>query len=517
MLSTVSVSVASDSYYAELEAMVANAIAKNTDPLFTTTASGLFTAYLNGLPKDSWQHYNCNCCRRFIEKFGGLVKILDGIAVPFLWNENKTPVFFLNSIKEMNRIICKAQVNGVFVNGYKEWGTKQTGVWTHLHGAPSSFFLDVKNTAYQKMAEKKQDFIILQQSLHDYPIEAVKEAVRVLKANVIDRSEKTYGVAEWFLGLHSKINGVKGARRNNLIWEAVATAPIGWCHVRTTMIHTLLDDIIEGLPFDSVKERWNKKMHPLQYQRPTASPKEGNIIQANKIIEKLGSEGSLQRRYARLEEVVAFWKPTTIPFEPKEVGKPFDYLLGKNKIKQLELPTIRMPWDKFEKEILPDALEIELSVPQQGPFFGLVTAVNPETPPILQWDGEPRNPVSWFFYHGGSPASKWNLIPKLWTKVNAICLKPCHWYSDKFAHQGGGIFFILQGAHETVGSGLCLFPEILRSEYREIRSVLEAHSKNMKLENPLEGTANGICLNPSCAIDLKVYTKTHSQEYSVLG
>ena len=75
------------------------------------------------------------------------------------------------------------------------------------------------------------------------------------------------------------------AAQNNLIWRAVATAPPGWCHVKTTMIATRSTISCSRLDFDEIKRKWDAKMHPLKYQRPT-TVKEGNLDAANKLIER---------------------------------------------------------------------------------------------------------------------------------------------------------------------------------------------------------------------------------------
>ncbi len=56
-----------------------------------------------------------------------------------------------------------------------------------------------------------------------------------------------------------------------------------------------------------------------------------------------------------------------------------------------------MTWEKFARTVLPDAETIELYVPAEAaPYVAMVTAANPQAPPILQWDrAERRNPVSW--------------------------------------------------------------------------------------------------------------------------
>lgn len=505
-------------YYA-LERLVADRVAAISGPLFASDADGLFNAYLSGIPEASRGHYTCNCCRRFVDRYGGLVTVDEkGLAHPALWGLDDVPAFFDKSIGVLRKKLYRAKVVGVFINGDREWGNAVTGVWTHLHGTPKVVQTNALKNASQMMAEKQQDYIILRQGLADYQEDAVVQAVRVLQAYAVDRSEKTLGVAEWLLGLHRQIKDVRGSVRDNLIWLAVAQAPPGWCHIRSTMISTLLDDIIVGLPFEVIASRWASKMHPLRYQRPQ-TVSDGNIEQANKVVAKLQSAGALARRFARLEEVTALWRPRAI--EIPATGGPgvFDHLKARSsRVKAVDLPAIKITWDKFKSTVLPGAAEIEAEVSHGSlPFFGLVTAADDQAPPILQWDGlegVSRNPVSWYFYHLGSHAADWNLMPGL-AKVNAICLKPCHWQSDNFAHQGHDVFFVLDKAldkRHTHGAGF--FPEILKAEYREIRHALEAYVQRATIAERDLGTANGIALGEGLAVRVRS-TVGDRQEYRI--
>jgi hypothetical protein len=510
---TSAVSIESDHDYAAFEEYTAERVTRALGPLFETDAAGLWEAYLAGIPAESRQHYTCHACRRFIQRFGGLVKISDdGKISPLIFEANTVPEFFDESVAAMDRIIRGAKVTGVFLSSDKVWGTPKTGEWTHLAGISPEVFGSPLKTAFQAAAEKREDYATLCRGLAEIPMEAVVQAVRVLEADAVDRSEKTLGVAQWLLALHKTIDGIKGPRRSNIIWRAVATAPPGWCHIRSTMIATLLDDVVAGLPFEEINRRWNAKMHPLQYQRPTAV-KEGTLRQANEVVAKLGSEGALQRRFAKLSDILSpLWTPIPIaPFE-KPKGGAFDHLMeSKRGVKEVELPAKTISWEKFQPLLL-SAHEMTLRIPSgTGSFYGLVTAANPEAPPILQWDGLeglPRNPASWYFYHGGSPAHHWSLTAGAWVPVLAVCLKPCYWQQpDKFTHQGTGVFFVLQGAKDVrhvTGGGF--FPESLKSEYHGIRSAMEAHAQGAAIAGREEGDANGICLSESVPLLVRIKT-----------
>lgn len=69
------------------------------------------------------------------------------------------------------------------------------------------------------------------------------------------------------------------------------------------------------------------------------------------------------------------------------------------------------------------------------------------------------------------------------------------WY-DENAHQGKAVFLILDGAKDNRfnSAGNALFPEILKSELREIRSTLESYSKGAAIEEYDEASACGVRL-----------------------
>jgi hypothetical protein len=344
-------------------------------------------------------------------------------------------------------------------------------------------------------------------------MEAVKQAVRGLESGTLYRSEKALGAAQWLYNLHLALEKAgKSYVRPNLVWRAVASAPEGFCHVKTNMIGTLLEDIVAGMDFPTIAERWEKKMDPLKYRRSQAAPTVGAIEAANKIFEKMQSAGSLARRFARLGDLTAFWSPSPDPVTPPPPGSTpgtFNHLLPKTKtVAELQLPDVTMTWSRFQQEVLPSARSMEFLVPggNSESFCALVTAENPEATPILQWDGlegSPRNPVSWFFYAGASSASMWNLSGRSWVPVRCITALPPRWYrSDLFKHVGQYVILILDGCRPTdvnrKGGGF--FTEQLRAEYYSVRAVLEAHVKATAVSGAAEATACGYAMSSSGSV-----------------
>lgn len=521
-------------YGAFLSSLQAGLLARIGDgktPLFTTDAQDLFSAYLDTFETPAARQYNsCHCCRQFVERFGTLVTLDEnGRAAPALWHEDEVPAAYRPAIAAMARRVRSARVTGVFLSSLAVWGRPQTGVWRHLAATPPAalVFKRATQSADQAMAEKREDFKTVQHALGEFSLPVIKEALSLLRTEALYRSEKVLGQAEWLHALHLARRAAYSNLKVNVVWRAVALAPAGFCHPRSSMIGTLLADIAAGMAFKDVSRRFADKMHPLQYQRPQAAPTAGAIAAAEKLMQQLDAAGALARRFARLDEVQALWKPQPSPDRPVADGVlgqlkkgVFAHLSPKGAAPSaggVKVPVQVMTWDKFQRTVLPGAERIEFLAPERGSYSALVTAVHAEAPPILQWDREDRrNPVSWYLWHGGSTAAQFGLKAGQFHPVSAITLKPSMWHGG-FEHQGQGVMFIIEGAKDAREPEACLFPEFLKAEFHGVRSVLEAYSKGAKLQGAEQASAAGVMLHGGQAWDalVRVWTGGRSLDYQL--
>jgi hypothetical protein len=495
-----------DESYATLERLIASRLAEHKGPLFTTGADPkeLWGTFLHSLPEESRQHYNCRNCAFFVERFGGLVKISEqnGNVTPLLWSPTGVPEFFANAVWRLWEIVCSAPITGVFLSSDAVLGVpsnvdgrkdREPRVWTHLHGANPSVFSARGETAEQAMARMKEEHGMLARALDDYGATLADEVLRVLRSDSLSRSEKAVSIAEWFANVHGKV-GTR-PRSPSQVWLAVATAPPGFAHVRSTIISTLLDDVKTGLPFATIKRRWDEKLDPLAYQRPQAAPSTGQIDAAEKLVEKLGVARALDRRFARLADIptaACVWSPRR-PETPAPTGGTFGHLRGapKDAVKRVALPPQRTSWEKFRREVLPNARRLEVQLPYRGNYFALTAPLHADAPAIFQWDGD----VGWYFHDKGAFRSHFNLGSQEWGEVAIVVPSPAHWRGEELrAHHKKMALFVVAGARDLdwKTSGLALFPEFLASEFHGIRAVVEAHSKAKVLAGADEADACGL-------------------------
>lgn len=445
--------------------------------LFITDAGGLNDLYLDKLPSERQTH-NCSACRQFLDRFGGIVAITEGgEASPVMWSPDGAPEFYRPAFAALCDRVKRARVTGVFLSSLPTWGTPATGEWSHMAVVPPSALLHRARalTAGQAMAATKENYRTVAAALAEFTVPMLDEALRILQADALARSEKFVGPVKWLRTLHDRPKGKIG---ENILWRAIATAPEGYCHPKASVIAPLLDDIVAGLPFADIKARFEAKIHPLMYQRPQVAPAAGNIRAAEALFEKMGLAPALERRFARIEDLQNLWEPRGTQ-EAKSSGGVFSHLKPKGEaaVGAVDLPATTMTWEKFARTILPNAERMEINVPAHGRFIGMTTAAIADAPSIMKWD----NPVAWYVYHGGSPAAQWKLAPG-WAKVLAATPFPTQWGDKPKPHLGEGVVLVIDGCMDTnEHSGNALFPECLREDLHQVRATIEAYSRSAKI------------------------------------
>lgn len=501
-----------DSIRARFAAMTVQATAEASDAtradraLFTTDVVDLYSLFLGALPEELRQENECGRCRRFMERYGGLV-VVDprGRTTPLLWDPQTAPEPYRAAIAAVSEAVQGAAVTGVFLTSRTSWGTAEEGGWTHFAVTPDPALLcrAGPHRPAQLAADKREDYRSLSSAALEFPLPLVKRAAALLKTEQLYRSERCVGVAAWLLEVHQSRKSAKTRRaRDNVTWLAVASAPPGFCHVRSSMIGSLLTDLKKELPFDVIAARFEEKMDPRQYQRPSAAPREQNIDRAERLVAQLRSAGALERRFARLDEVTAIWRPAQALERP--AGGVFGHLKARPRGSAIEVdaPPVVITWTKFARVVLPTAASIDYRVEDRlGPYMALITAAKLDAPPIVQWDREERrNPFTWYFHDRASTPTMWCLKKNTRAPVTAICLTPHMWHpgesSKVHQHHAAMVFFLLEGARDRKykkGSGF--YPELLKSAYRGVRATLEAYAKGAVVAGAAEADACGIGLH----------------------
>ena len=374
-------------------------------PLFKTSVSSLFDTFLQYLPDSCRQEYTCRTCQHFVDRFGGLVFIKeDGTTESAIWNIENIPGMFIEPITQMKAIVESAQVQDVFVSDYVDLGTYDTNGFHHFSAKLPRVMINtsrVKN-ASQVSAEKAEDYGMLKRALEKYSMQQIDQALNLLESGSLYRGSSYVAMCKWFKETKEKIASINDQpQHTNMIWKYATTAPNGFTHISGSMLGTLLDYIVDGDDFDTIKRKFETNMSAENYRRSQSVPTQRAVESAEKLIEKLGLADSLRRRYAKIDELPAdefIWQSKDKKKEEVKGGV-FAGIQTKtveSKETKSVIPQVTMTWDKFRRTILPTADKLEVKVDGTNHLIGMVTAAVPESENILNWD----NTFSWYYQSG---------------------------------------------------------------------------------------------------------------------
>lgn len=469
-------------------------------PLFRVASFDAFEVFIRNLPVELRAHYTCNACRGFFNRFAGLVVVnKDGTLASALWGFEAAAPFDV-AVHELCREAEAGQIIEVFVTTESTIGQPTSNGWDHFAvKLPSqrqhrSFTESVEATS----AKVREEMNMLKRSLEEFPESLLHKTLAIVKSGSLVRPEKAQPQLEWLIDLRGKLASMPARRGSNLLWLTAATAPAGFCHVRSGVIGTLLEDVQTYSDVATIACKWAEKLDPTQYMRAQVAPSAGNLKRAEQIIANMEAAGSLRRRYVTDGDYVEKLWAAKEPKAAQPSGLVFGHIAAKQQRKpealSLNLPEVKMIWDKFARTMLTEAVKIEYHVPMQAQLAALVTAVDSNAPPILQWDGgEQRNPVS--VYSQTAPTQSWNLTPSSWVTVKAISPMPYHWNGNAAPNQKQGVFLSLEGCRDVsrqAGGGF--LPEFLRAELREIRASLDAYARSARVEGGDKASACGVAL-----------------------
>jgi hypothetical protein len=308
--------------YVSLKALVKShfdGIVGSKTPLFRTDAPLLFSLFLSRLPEELRQHYTCNSCRHFFERYGGLVVFDElGVAHSAIWPEVPDTNIFAPAINVLRGLVRHAAIVGTFSAKERVLGTPVTGTWEHFHVTLPSGWTGLATEPSRAEAAKRHDFENVSRFLGEVTSNHLQELVRILNTNQLPGTEKAKGSATWLLNLRKQKDSARDQRATDrIVWHAIAHAGPGFCHPKAGIVGELVEMVKAGTDFSEMSRRMATMVDPTRYQRPQAAPSEQNVKRAEQLFQELGLASALRRRFARLDEIVSFWRPVTLTAEEK--------------------------------------------------------------------------------------------------------------------------------------------------------------------------------------------------------
>lgn len=397
-------------------------------PLFTVniTKKDILDYYQEAFPpgtneifRENREH-DCNTCNKFISRVGRVVKIADGKLMTVWGVGNKLDGTYKIVADKMDALIKEQTIGQIFlmdpadakVGVSSNLATPRFGhdssknpkgtdhiTWHHFNcRVPKKFLSNNKGTLIGDADATKGVF---KRGLEELNLGSIELVLDLIDNNSIYRGEEFQAIVEKFYN-HKK-NYEKLSAKNKEFYVWLNYTAVG-AKIRGTAIGTLLTDLSEGVEMNSAISSYEKKVAPENYKRTSAPITKGMINKAVETIDNLGLRDSLERRYAKLEDVSVnntlfvnraaskvMKDNLTALLEDEVKEKP-------EKFKEAEEISIK----KFVNNIMPECsnIEVKLSNAHENNLMSLIAPVHADAPSLFKWD----NNFSWT-YNGNTADS----------------------------------------------------------------------------------------------------------------
>jgi hypothetical protein len=441
--------------------------------------------YLNAYPEGTNEifrerrKYDCSCCRGFVKQYGTIVGVIGGKTVS-IWNV-QVGDYYQVVADTLAAFIENQSISNVFYSNFKKLGTDynyeliddDSHKWEHFYYELPSKFVVSKDSVETVQSKVRQTKEVIQRSFQELTPSAIDAVLELINDKILYRGEEHKGVLEAFKGFQR--NWITNKNQDNYCWQ-LAVKEGRFAAIRNTAIGTLLINLSESMDVDLAVRKYEQVVAPANYKRPKAIFTKSMIEQAQKTIQELGLENSLDRRFATLEDI-SIQNVLWASGESQKVMKSaFDLLANDVKANLKSYENIEeVGIDYFIDNILPNSKNIELLVENnhKNNFVSLIAPQNQNSGLLFKWN----NNFSWS-YSGNFTDSIKESVKAMGGKVDGVLRFSLSWAecdssdnSDLDAHcyfPQGHIYY----GQKSIGTGK-LDVDIMQPNAQHNKNIVE--------------------------------------------
>ena len=373
-------------------------------PCFTVTVSkdDLWTAYLGSFPSGSDPIHktntvhDCNCCKTYIRRVGGLVAIIDGKLVS-LWDIEVSDPVYQTVADTMSDFIGEHSIRDIFISDEQEVGAEEThklldlveGETVRQTQTYNHFYLKLKDGHYSDRratlkGDARTNAAVLQRSLEEFTLEAIEAVIDLITSDSLYRGEEQLQRVQDVLALKKEYMSTT-LEKEVFIWGKAAVLGVHGKY-RNTAIGTLLTDLSEDVALEVAVKKFEDKVSGTNYKRPKALATPGMIKKAEESLTEKGYLDSLPRRHAQLSDIEindVIWADN----EAKQEMSIFGELAA-------DVATVKAPQNEIEiaiaafmTDVLPTATKLDLLVENShvGNLVSLIAPVHEHAKSLTPW------------------------------------------------------------------------------------------------------------------------------------
>lgn len=366
----------------------------------------LWDLYLNSFPQEfngifrERRNYDCNCCKNFIRRVGNLIA-LKGDQVVSIWDVQVEGYFQLVADK-MSEYVKSARIDNIYATSEQiAGGLSNTDnynpdiKWDHFYVKFPNQFVHKNSDIGSLLGECRAHNDVLTRSLKELSLDAAETVLELINQGSLYRGSEFKHVVETFIQYKKEFDLVDESNVESYIWQT--SKKLGQNgRFKNTVIGSLLIDLSEGMELEKAVASFENKVSGTNYKRTTALVTPSMIKLAQEKIRDLGLEASLERRFAKKDDVTI----NNVIFSSvhEKSLNVFDDLIGeaKRKVQNKKLDKVELiSVDKFLSDVLPtvEKLEVMFDNKHKANLMTMVAPIHTSAPNMFKWD----NQYSWAY------------------------------------------------------------------------------------------------------------------------
>ena len=354
--------------------------------------------------KKPW--HDCQRCHLWFRTMANVVMIDDDYKIRTLFDFKTIPEY-QDVFRTLDEFLKTKRVKNLFLHDkysvgiFRSFAEYDDGKFDENH----HFYLDLGEKFYEDtknlpsvLGDARTQRQIFEDTLNMISPDAVDTVLELVYSNTLYRSVQWKDTLEGLKVVFEEFGQLdSGCDLNNWLWKKSASLSRNITHIKNTSMGTLLLDITGGMDLEQAVTNYEKITAPTNYQRPKPIYTAEMLEDAKSKIAEMGYMDSLERRFAKLEDISI----NDLLFANRDVRTTlgdgiFDKLRKNVARKAYNFDRIsQISLDEFITNVLPHAQEISLFVSSKfiNNFVSLIAPLNEDAPGMFQWD----NPFSWTY------------------------------------------------------------------------------------------------------------------------
>lgn len=276
----------------------------------------LWDTYLSSFPEGSnpifreRSHYDCSCCKQFVTGIGNMVSIGEDGHLKTVWDVDVEGTIFQPVANALAEFVERHSIAGVYRHHQRSVGVESNLEelpsgdvikWDHLYARlPNDLVLASGESLGSVNSEIVSDYDVLKRTLETITEEAVEIVLDLIDQDSLYRGEEhryTVATLDKVMDEYKQVNN-----KSLFLWKKSRELKRASRFINT-VIGTLLEDISKGVELEDAVKSFESKVAPTNYKRPKSLITQKMIDNAQKKVQELDLTHSLNRRYARAEDI----------------------------------------------------------------------------------------------------------------------------------------------------------------------------------------------------------------------